>query len=96
MKRTDAESVGNLMAQWLRASGLETPLNEYRALQAWSVVVGPLVAKATTDIKIYNQTLFVKDRSSALRGNLFMQRKELVKKINERVGANVISDIMLR
>jgi predicted nucleic acid-binding Zn ribbon protein len=96
MKRTDAESVGNLMAQWLRASGLETPLNEYRALQAWSVVVGPLVAKATTDIKIYNQTLFVKVRSSALRGNLFMQRKELVKKINERVGANVISDIMLR
>lgn len=96
MKRTDAESVGNLMAQWLRASGLETPLNEYRALQAWPVVVGPLVAKATTDIKIYNQTLFVKVRSSALRGNLFMQRKELVKKINERVGANVISDIMLR
>lgn len=96
MKRTDAESVGNLMAQWLRASGLETPLNEYRALQAWSVVVGPLVAKATTDIKIYNQTLLVKVRSSALRGNLFMQRKELVKKINERVGANVISDIMLR
>ena len=35
MIRKNAEEIGNLIRQFLRAEGLETPLNEYRAMRSW-------------------------------------------------------------
>ena len=46
MKRTNTESVGELIRQYLRQQGLEAPLNEYRLIQGWSYVMGPVVARA--------------------------------------------------
>ena len=76
--------------------GLETPLNEARAVNAWSEVVGERVANATGNVRIYNQVLFVEVPSPALRNKLFMQRKQLVKKINALVKSDVVTDIMFK
>lgn len=94
MKRRDAQEVGDIISQYLRAAGLETPLNEYKAIQAWPEVVGVRIAGASSVIRIYDQKLFVHVASSSLRSNLFMQRMLLVRKINERVGTEVITDII--
>ena len=54
------------------------------------------VANATGNVRIYNQVLFVEVPSPALRNNLFMQRKQLVKKINALVKSDVVTDIMFK
>ena len=36
MKRKNTEKLNNVIYQYLRENGLETPLNEFRATQAWS------------------------------------------------------------
>ena len=58
--------------------------------------MGERVARATQNIRIYNQVLFVEVQSPALRNNLFMQRRQLVEKINAYVKADVITDIMFK
>ncbi|MBO5679649.1 MAG: DUF721 domain-containing protein [Bacteroidaceae bacterium] len=95
MKRTNSESVGELLRQYLRQQGLETPLNEYRLIQGWTHVMGPVVARYTRDLAIRNQTLYVKLSSPVLRQELHMQRRELVVRLNTYVGAQVICDIVL-
>jgi hypothetical protein len=96
MKRGETKPVDDIVRLFLRESGLETPLNEARAVNAWPEIVGQRTALASRNVRIYNQKLYVEISSPALRNNLFMQRKALVKKINGFVGADVISDIIFR
>ena len=85
--------VKELILRSLRTQGLETPLPPKRLIEAWPVVAGEAVARYTTDVKIYNQTLFVKLRIPALRADLSMRRQEFIQRLNEYVGDQVIADI---
>lgn len=96
MKRGEIKSIADLVRITCREEGLETPLNEYRLIQAWSQVLGSAVQMYTKELKIYNQVLFVKVTSSVLRQELLMNRKSLVKRLNDHVKSQVITDIVLR
>ena len=58
MRKKDVEKISDVVSAILRMQGLETPLNEARAVNAWSEVVGERVANATGNVRIYNQVLF--------------------------------------
>ena len=93
MRRNNAEQIGDVIRFFLRQQGLESPLNEYRLVQAWSDVVGPGMARYTSNLYIKNQTLHVHLTSAVLRQELMMARELLVKNLNRQVGAQVIVDI---
>lgn len=96
MKRNDAEPIGKLIQQYLRQESLESPLNEQRLLDAWPQLLGPTIASYTGELYIKNQTLFVHLTSAALRQELMMARERLVRSLNQRVGATVITNIIFR
>ena len=93
MRRNNAEQIGDVIRFFLRQQGLESPLNEYRLVQAWGDVVGPAMARYTSNLYIKNQTLHVHLTSAVLRQELMMARELLVKNLNRQVGAQVIDDI---
>ncbi len=84
------------MLRNLRSQGLETPLLQKRLIEAWPTIAGEAIARYTTDVSIYNQTLFVSLRVPALRADLSMQRQEFVKRLNDYVGAQIITDIRFK
>ena len=96
MRRNDAEQIGEMIRKFFRQNGLESPLNEYRWVQAWKDVVGPVISKYTSNLYIKNQILYVHLTSSVLRQELMMGRDILVRNLNERVGAQVIVNIIFR
>ena len=96
MRRNNAEQIGDVIRFFLRQQGLESPLNEYRLVQAWSDVVGPAMARYTSNLYIKNQILYVHLTSSVLRQELMMGRDILVRNLNEKVGAQVIVNIIFR
>lgn len=93
MRRKNTEQIDCILNRFLRNEGLETPLNEYRLVNAWSEVMGAAVTRYTGKVSIYNRTLYVELLSPALRSNLFMRRVELVRRLNAYVNADVISDV---
>ncbi|MCQ2269508.1 MAG: DUF721 domain-containing protein [Bacteroidaceae bacterium] len=96
MRRGRAESVGEVLRKYLRQEGLETPLNQFRLIDKWNELLGPGIAAYTGEIYIKNQTLYVQIKSPALKNNLMMERERLAKRLNEAVGAQVISNIIFR
>ncbi|MBE6256205.1 MAG: DUF721 domain-containing protein [Prevotella sp.] len=96
MRKQKAEAVGQLVRQFLREEGLETPYNEYRLVESWPEVMGPGVARHTADVQIRNRVLYVHLTSSVLRAELMAGRAMLVRRLNEYVGAQVIERIVLR
>lgn len=93
MFRKDVQNIRDLILRNLRAQGLETPLLQKRLIDTWPEVAGEMVAGYTQNLYIRNQTLYVHLTSPALRADLSMMRGELVKKLNQRVGSQVIADI---
>lgn len=96
MRRGSTKSIAELVREMCREEGLETPLNEHRLINAWSQVLGPAVQAYTKNLQIHNQVLYVTVTSSVLRQELLMNRKSLVRKLNEYVKAQVITDIVFR
>lgn len=96
MKRNNTEQVGDVIRRLLRQEGLETPLNEYRLIEAWKDVVGPVITRYTQNLYIKNQVLYVHLSSSVLRQELLMSRTLLIRNLNTRVGAQVIVNIIFR
>lgn len=96
MKRSNTELLGDVIRRYLRLEGLETPLNEYRLVDAWKDVVGPVVTRYTTNLYIRNQVLYVHLASSVVRQELMMAREMLVRNLNAQVGSQVIVDIVFR
>mgnify|MGYP002732969226 CR=1 FL=1 len=93
MERRKEESIEKVLLRFLRQSQLETPLNEHRLIAALGEVAGVAAERLTESLRVYNQTLYVKLRSAMLRNELSMKRSDLVKKLNAKVGVNVIVDI---
>ena len=93
MFRREVQSIGALIRRNLRAQGLETPLLQKRLVKSWPEIAGETIARYTTEVNIFNQTLYVKISMPALRADLSMRRMEFVKKLNDHVGAQIISDI---
>lgn len=93
MFKREIKSINDILQQFLRKEGLETPLQQKRLIDAWDSVAGPMVARYTQEKFIKNQILFVKITNPALRQDLSMMRQQLTRRLNEVVGSSVISDV---
>lgn len=96
MFKRDVKQLKDLIMRNLRVQGLETPLLQKRLIDEWPEVMGEMIAGYTQNLYIRNQTLFVHMTNPALRADLSMQRKEIVRKLNEKVGSQIITDIIFR
>ena len=95
MFRREVKSIDELISVFLRQEGYETPLLQKRLVDSWTRGTGAAVARYTGEKFIKNQTLFVKITNPALRQDLLMMRSQLVRRLNEAVGCQVIADIRL-
>ena len=93
MFKREVKSINDILQQFLRKEGLETPLQQKRLIDAWDSVAGPMVARYTQEKFIKNQILFVNITNPALRQDLSMMRQQLTRRLNEVVGSSVISDV---
>ena len=94
MRRQKAVQIGELVNQFLREEGLETPYNEYRLIEAWPEVMGEGIANLTSSLQIRGGVLYVRLLSSVLRHELMASRRQLAQRLNEHVGAQVIENII--
>lgn len=85
-------SLTDALVEYLRESGLEQPVMEVEVETVWPRVMGAAVARLTRSVEVRNGVLYVQVSSAALKAQLFENRFELVRKINQAVGADIIRD----
>lgn len=93
MIHSNSQPVHDILLAWLRAQGLETPLLEYRIVQAWPEVMGEVIGRYTRQAFVKDGKLQVQLTSPSLRQNLMMEHKRIAQKLNDHVGTYVISDV---
>jgi predicted nucleic acid-binding Zn ribbon protein len=96
MRKSNTQPLGEVIRDYLRALDIDKKLLEVRLMESWPNVVGLQVAKKTDKLFIKNKVLFVYLNSSIVRSELLRIRESLPKALNERVGAVVINEVVIR
>jgi predicted nucleic acid-binding Zn ribbon protein len=89
------EPVGPLLQRLLRRLGLDRRLLEYRAVEAWPEVVGPVIAAQTRAVSVREGVLFVDVASSVWMQELGILRDSIVERLNARLGEPRVRKIVL-
>ena len=77
----------------VRESGIDKALKQERAVFLWEEVVGKTVSAVTEAKKVENGVLLIKTQSSTWRQELYLQKKQIINKINTKIGSNAIKEI---
>ncbi len=85
-------SIGDALISYLRENGLEQSVLDVQIEEVWPKVMGDVVNQLTRKVEVKDGVLYVRVNSAALKTQLFENRFELVRKLNEAVGANAIRD----
>ncbi len=96
MERRREKRIGSLLDEFVRSNNLQKGLAEYRIEKSWSELLGRNIAMATKSLYIRERKLFVKLHSSVLRNELALIKQDLIRRLNESAGSEVIEDIILR
>lgn len=97
MRRSRPIRIGELWSGFLDSNPVTTrKLCEARIPEAWNATVGPAVASLTTSVSIKNGTLLVCLSSSVARHDIFMRRAQLLRTLNEKLGMEVIGNIIVK
>lgn len=96
MKRKDAQTIGQIVDQFMREQQLDTQLDRCRAASLWRQIVGDGINRYTVSRRVDGSVMTVQISSAPLRAELAFHRSTLVRRINEALGREVITDIVFR
>ena len=95
-RKSNQQTLGEVIQDFLRESGWQQKLDEVKIITEWDKVLGPTLAKYTEEVFINNKQLHIRLKSATLRQELSYQKSELVKQLNDAVGKEVITDVILK
>lgn len=94
MGRTNDKSLKEAIEQMLKVYKLKRKFDETALVQAWPDMMGKAVANRTKDIFIREKKLFVRIESAVIKNEMVMMRSNIIDKMNERAGGQVIEEII--
>ena len=92
----DPKSLKDVLGAFIEKNKLQKGIDKVDVAEAWRAVMGPAIAKYTTQIKLDGDRLFVQLSSSVLREELGYGKDKIMKNLNEELGREVIAKVVLR
>jgi predicted nucleic acid-binding Zn ribbon protein len=96
MDKSHTRSLKDVVSDYLQQNNLDTRLKERNLVSSWESVVGKTINRTTKNIYVKDMKLYVHLSSSVARNELHMLKDELVKRLNENAGEEIISGIVLK
>ncbi len=95
-KKDNQQSLGDALRSFITKHDLKGGLDQVRAAEAWTEVMGPGVANYTRKVRLQGSTLIVSLDSSVLREELSLGTSRILEMMNEALGAELIEKIRLQ
>ncbi len=89
----EARPINQLIYQFLKSIGIKGKIEENFAIVYWDAVVGNEIARQTEPFRVTDGTLYVKVADTVWRNELHFLKNEIIQKLNEKVGKQIITDI---
>ena len=94
MFRQSELSLKDAIEKLLQTYKLKSKLQEAQLVDAWESIMGKMIERHTRDLYIKNNKLFVKLDSAVIRQELMYARTTVLEKVNQELGAKVITEVV--
>lgn len=95
MKRTDPQSIRQIIDRALDASAGRTSVLEHRAAALWADTMGPTITRHTIRRYVAKGVLHVYLDSAPLKSELEFQKSHIVQAINTALGAHALTSLQI-
>jgi predicted nucleic acid-binding Zn ribbon protein len=87
--------ISDVLKDFITSNKLEKGLDQIQIKDAWKTVMGEAISKYTTNIRLQNDVLFITLSSSVLREELSYGKEKIITLINEELGKNLVTKLVL-
>ncbi|TBW28600.1 DUF721 domain-containing protein [Gramella sp. KN1008] len=95
-RKNEEMKLSDLLKSFVDENKLDRGLNQVKIRDVWNSQMGPAIEKYTTGIKLKNDVLYVQLSSSVLREELSYGKEKIIRILNEEMGEEIISKLVLR
>ena len=92
----DSQKVGDIIKNFVTDSPFEQGINQVLVKETWTSIMGNGIDNYTTDITLKKNKLFVSLSSSVVREELSYGKEKIITMLNEALGKEIISELILR
>lgn len=89
------KTLAQALGQLLKDLGIENEVLLNQAVHLWPEIVGKRIAKISHAEKIDGNILFVKVQNDSWRNELVFLKKDIIERLNKRIGKKLVEDIRL-
>ena len=90
------QHIQTAIQNFLKKSGLNSGVEQQKALKLWGEIVGDSISKNTEPVSVKNGTLIIKTTNPVWKQELQIQKTEIIKKLNYRLKRNIIKEIRFK
>ncbi len=95
-KTFEPQALPEVLKEFIGQKKIKNGITKVRVEEAWKKTVGTNILNYTKDIQFRNSTLFVNLSSAPLREELMYGKDKILKHLNESLGSNIITKLVLR
>tara|TARA_B100000886_G_scaffold151000_1_gene102662 strand:- start:1325 stop:1600 length:276 start_codon:yes stop_codon:yes gene_type:complete len=89
------ERLKKVLKKTIENSSFKNAILQENAVSMWSDVVGKNISEISKATSVDRGVLFVKVESATWKQELYMQKNEIINKINKKIGSKAIKEIRL-
>lgn len=90
------QSMNQLLKEFLKKVPHQTELKRGMVLHFWPSVVGERISSVTKNLRFDGNKLILNVENEAWRHEIHANRYSIAKKLNEKVGSQVVKEIIVR
>jgi len=94
-RQNEFHSIKDLMKDVIKENKLTKGMLQLSVKEAWAKLMGVGVVSYTNNIELHGKTLIVNLKSSVLREELSYGKEKIIRMMNEELGTNLISKLIL-
>ena len=94
-RENDSVALKQLMQSFIKENNLSKGMQKIKIEEAWHKLMGKGVTSYTQSVDLQKKTLIIRLTSSVLREELTYGKEKIIKVLNEEVGDEVISKLLL-
>lgn len=95
MNSGKTQKMDELVELVLKQMGLSQKFKEHEVCEVWPEVVGKMIASRTKSLSVSGGKLFVRFSSSVVKNEIAMVKEGLIRALNDKMGSEVITDIIM-
>ncbi|HOP02912.1 MAG TPA: DUF721 domain-containing protein [Tenuifilaceae bacterium] len=95
-RKNEPQTLGDAIKEFLDQFKNNDRLLESKAITAWSAVMGPNISKYTQELHFKKGKLYVSLSSPVLKNELVMYRRKIVNSLNQYIGIEIVTDVVIR